>query len=88
MGFGTYILRRGGGRRYVGYSSRPGARIRSHFEGRGSSYTKRYKPKGVISVFRHKTRAAAKRSERKAYFATRKAFGSTRVRGAGRTRGW
>lgn len=41
MGFWTYILRLGGGRRYVGYSSRPGARIRSHYEGRGSSYTKR-----------------------------------------------
>ena len=88
MGFWTYILRLGGGRRYVGYSSRPGSRIRSHFAGRGSSYTKRYKPKGVISVLRHKTRSAAKRGERKAYFATKKAFGGSRVRGAGHTRRW
>ena len=88
MGFWTYILRLSGGRRYVGFSSRRGPRIRSHFQGRGASYTRTYKPKGVVSVFRHKSRSSAKRAERSAYFSTKRAFGKSKVRGAGHTGRW
>ncbi|MEA3199959.1 MAG: catalytic domain [Thermoplasmata archaeon] len=88
MGFWTYILRLRGGRRYVGFSSRPKSRIRSHFRGKGASFTKRWRPAGVISVFRHKTKSKAKRAERSAYRSTSRRFGRSRVRGAGHTRRW
>lgn len=87
-GFWTYILALIGGRRYVGYSRRPGKRISAHFSGGGASFTGRFRPTGVVSIFRHATRGEAKRAERSAYLATRRAFGKSKVRGAGRTRWW
>lgn len=88
MGFWSYILRLRGGRRYVGHSSKPRKRISDHFRGRGATFTKRWRPVGVVSVFRHKTKGGAKRGERSAYHKTSRRFGKSRVRGAGHTKRW
>ncbi len=43
----VYVLRLLGGRYYVGHSTNLGARLASHFGGRGSSWTKKYAPQAV-----------------------------------------
>jgi len=45
-----YILRLSGGKYYVGKSDNPMMRYQEHIMGRGSSWTKKYKPIGVEKI--------------------------------------
>ena len=45
-----YILKLQGGRYYVGKSENPMKRYQEHVEGRGSAWTKKYKPLSVLKI--------------------------------------
>ncbi len=45
-----YVLKLAGGRRYVGKTDDPQKRIQAHFDGKGSVWTKKYKPVAIERV--------------------------------------
>lgn len=47
-GFYTYVLELDQGKYYVGYAEKLSSRLHKHFAGRGSVWTKKYKPKRVL----------------------------------------
>lgn len=51
----VYILRLEGGKYYVGKSDNPIKRYQEHLDGRGSSWTKKYKPVEVLKVIENVT---------------------------------
>lgn len=81
----TYKLNLKGNKSYVGRTSNPSKRINDHFNGRGSSWTKKNLPNSVEYVRRHGSESEAKRAETREYYAAKKLEGN-RVRGAGNTR--
>ncbi|WP_447749018.1 GIY-YIG nuclease family protein [Pseudomonas nicosulfuronedens] len=46
----VYVLELSGDRYYVGLSKNPDQRIKEHFAGQGSSWTKRHRPIEVIKI--------------------------------------
>ena len=48
----VYVLKLAGGRRYVGTTANPDARLDAHRSGRGATYTRRYAPQGGFEVLR------------------------------------
>ena len=53
MSTNIYILKLQGGKYYVGKSSNPVKRYQEHLEGRGSAWTKKYKPVSVERVIKN-----------------------------------
>lgn len=51
----VYVLELEGGMFYVGWTVNLDRRIKQHFEGNGSEWTKKYRPIKVIEVFESKT---------------------------------
>jgi predicted GIY-YIG superfamily endonuclease len=82
----VYALELNWSRAYVGMSDQPWRRIKKHFEGRGSSWVKKYPPKRIISVEGpFQTVEDAKAAEYALLVELDEVFGRDRVRGAGRT---
>lgn len=50
-----YVLELNGDRYYVGQSKKPTQRIKEHFAGKGSSWTRLYKPVEVIKIIETNT---------------------------------
>ena len=80
----TYGLNLANGRKYVGYTSNHKERIDNHFNGEGSTWTRKYAPESVAYVHQHKTEDAARRAETEEYYAAKAEHGDV-VRGAGHT---
>lgn len=51
----VYVLELSGERYYVGQSKNPSQRIKEHFAGKGSSWTRRHKPVGVLKIIETNT---------------------------------
>jgi len=78
---GVYILELEGGHYYVGHSSNIDKRIMSHFEGKGSEWTKKHRPVKVCS--RHPN--ATLEDENLITKALMSTHGTDKVRGGGFT---
>ena len=82
----TYEANMPGGRKYVGMTKNPRKRFIQHLQGFGAKVTRTRPVRSVVKVWRHSSRAVAKRVERLRYFALKRRLGADRVRGAGNTR--
>ena len=82
----TYEANMPGGRKYVGMTKNPRKRFIQHLQGLGAKVTRTRPVRSVVKVWRHSSRAVAKRVERLRYFALKRRLGADRVRGAGNTR--
>ena len=80
----TYTISLKGGKKYVGYTRNPIARMKAHMSGNGARVTRYNKPTSV-KFTAHRSVAAARRAETKQYYAVKRSFGAARVRGAGNT---
>ena len=70
----TYTAKLAGGKKYVGYTANPRARIKAHTSGSGAQVTRELP---------HRSIAAAKKAETKTYLSLKATYGSNQVRGAG-----
>lgn len=52
MLFSIYILRCAGNRFYIGRTVNPNRRIKQHFKGNGSRWTKLHQPEKVVKIYR------------------------------------
>ncbi len=81
----VYVLRLEAGKFYVGQSMYPEERIKEHFNGKGSEWTRRYPPIEVIKII--KTNAfswrAALEIETQVTLELMKIYGWDNVRGGG-----
>ena len=82
----VYTLNLKGGKKYVGYTGNPKARMKQHFGGYGSAVTKSCPPVSVHSMKKCSSQKAAKNAERIVYENMKAYHGSDKVRGAGNTR--
>lgn len=80
----TYVMNLKGGKKYVGMTQNPKARMDAHFSGRGSAVTKQYAPKSAI-LTPHRSVQAAKAAETRVYHEQKAIHGKNNVRGAGNT---
>lgn len=81
----SYVAHLPSGKKYVGMTRDPSARISAHYDGRGAKVTQELKPVAV-TVEPHGSVAAAKRAETSTYFQLKNKSGGDRVRGAGHTK--
>lgn len=81
----VYRLDLGGGKYYVGATRNPKKRFDDHFNGRGSSVTKKYRPVAVDFVEKCGSWDNCKNAERELYQNTKTQYGPDKVRGAGNT---
>lgn len=82
----TYEANLPSGRKYVGTTSNPKKRFTQHVRGLGAKVTRVNPVRSFVKVWRHSSRAIAKRVERLRYFSLKRRLGAHRVRGAGNTR--
>ena len=82
----TYEANLPSGRKYVGTTSNPKKRFTQHVRGLGAKVTRVNPVRSFVKVWRHSSRAIAKRIERVRYFSLKRRLGADRVRGAGNTR--
>lgn len=82
----TYEANLPSGRKYVGTTSNPKKRFTQHVRGLGAKVTRTNPVRSFVKVWRHSSRAIAKRTERMRYFSLKRRLGADRVRGAGNTR--
>lgn len=82
----TYEANMPGGRKYVGMTKSPRKRFIQHVRGLGARVTRTSPVKSIVKVWRHSSKAIAKRVERFRYFDLKRRLGADRVRGAGNTR--
>ena len=75
-----YVLKLINEKYYVGYSTHCDERIKNHFAGKGSSWTKLHHPISIIETFE-----GGKEEEREITLLYMKKFGWRNVRGAGWT---
>jgi len=80
----TYVMNLKGGKKYVGMTQNPNARMHAHFSGHGSAVTKQNAPKSAV-LTPHSSVKAAKAAETRVYHAQKAMHGATNVRGAGHT---
>ena len=78
----TYTAKLAGGKKYVGYTANPRARIKAHTSGSGAQVTRELPPSS-IKITPHRSIAAAKKAETKTYLSLKATYGSNQVRGAG-----
>ena len=78
----TYTATLQGGKKYVGFTAHPSARLKNHSSGTGARVTRELRPVNV-TITPHRSVAAAKRAETSTYFAQKSKFGGGNVRGAG-----
>ena len=81
----TYTASLPGGKKYVGMTAKPEARIAAHHSGKGASATRNSAPLSV-TFHAHASKKAAKTAETRLYFAEKAAHGGDKVRGAGNTK--
>ena len=79
----TYQLNLQYGRKYVGFTSNL-KRIDDHSNGEGAAWTRKYAPKSIAYIHKHKSEAAARSAETREYYAAKAKYGD-KVRGAGHT---
>lgn len=77
----VYILALEQSRFYVGYTTEPRHRIKTHFKGGCTKVTTKYKPISIIKIYRH----ATKKLEHIIMCNMRDRVGRHRVRGGGWT---
>jgi predicted GIY-YIG superfamily endonuclease len=82
----VYSLNLKGGNKYVGKTDDIERRLRQHFGGAGSRWTRRHEPVSVNHIQVCQTAASQARAETVVYENMRDYHGVDRVRGAGHTR--
>lgn len=84
MSKGVYELLLADGKYYVGYSANVEKRIKAHFNGNGSEWTRKHKPKKVLTIHRNATEA----DERMITKSLMASHGVNNVRGGGYTQSY
>jgi predicted GIY-YIG superfamily endonuclease len=82
-----YVLRLSGDKYYVGQSKNPDERIRKHFKGEGSTWTRIHTPLEVVKTITLKTSSSATASKIESALTLElmRIFGADNVRGGGYT---
>lgn len=80
----TYVVEQEGKRHYVGMSKNPRKRVGKHFNGKGSTWTRKFKPKIIKNINVHENESEARAAETEIYYRMRDYHGGG-VRGAGHT---
>ena len=78
----TYTLSLDGGKKYVGYTAYPIARMKAHTSSRGARVTQELSPYS-IKITPHRSITAAKKAETETYYIVKAKHGGNKVRGAG-----
>jgi predicted GIY-YIG superfamily endonuclease len=84
----VYTLNLKGGRKYVGYTQNPEARLTQHFSGSGAKWTQKHRPISINSIQEVSSVAKAKKLETIIYYKMKEYHGSAKVRGAGNTKSY
>ena len=83
--YSVYVLALEDGCYYVGKSKRVHPRIRAHFRGKGSEWTKEHEPVEVVLTEKVGTSEEAKKREKELVDEYISEYGKEKVRGAGYT---
>jgi predicted GIY-YIG superfamily endonuclease len=82
----VYVLELEGGKKYVGRTGNPEQRMKQHFEGNGSQWTKKHKPVKILHSNKCSSLKSSKAAEKIIYERMRDCHGKENVRGAGHTK--